>query len=94
MKITDKEFCEMYSSYYGETIDNISQLVSSTFDGEELKEFIEHCIKCKNNGVSDDVNQQSELLLAYEQSKCPENCVVCECQVKNDVNDFLANNCG
>lgn len=51
MKITDKEFCEMYSSYYGETIDNIAQLVRSTFDGEELKEFIEHCIKCKNNGI-------------------------------------------
>ena len=51
MKITDKEFCEMYSSYYGETIDNIAQLVRSTFDGEELKVFIEHCIKCKNNGI-------------------------------------------
>ena len=55
MKITDKEFCKMYSSYYGETIDNIAQLVRSTFDGEELKEFIEHCIKCKNNVVLDDV---------------------------------------
>ena len=42
--ITDKEFCEVYSSYYGEKIDNINQLVQITLTGEELKDLIEHFI--------------------------------------------------
>ena len=44
MELTEKEFCEMYSSYYGERIDSIKQLTLSSFNGVELKEFIEHCI--------------------------------------------------
>ena len=54
MKITDKEFCKMYTSFYGEEIDKVVQLVKSTFTGEELKEFIEHCIKL--NSLFIDVN--------------------------------------
>lgn len=42
--MTDKEFCEVYSSYYGEKIDNINQLVQTTLTGEELKDLIEHFI--------------------------------------------------
>jgi hypothetical protein len=42
--MTDKEFCEVYSSYYGEKIDNIGQLVQTTLTGEELKGLIEHFI--------------------------------------------------
>jgi len=42
--MTDKEFCEVYSSYYGERIDNIKQLVKTTLTGEELKDLIEHFI--------------------------------------------------
>jgi len=42
--MTDNEFCEVYSSYYGEKIDNINQLVQTTLTGEELKDLIEHFI--------------------------------------------------
>jgi len=56
MKLTDKEFCKMYTAFYGEEIDKAGQLVSAKFTGEELKEFIDHCIKLSNNGVLGDVN--------------------------------------
>ena len=42
--MTDKEFCEVYSSYYGEKIDHIGQLVQTTLTGEELKGLIEYFI--------------------------------------------------
>jgi hypothetical protein len=47
--MTDKEFCDLYNSYTGEGsmmsgIDSLTQLKQHTFNGEELKEFIEHCI--------------------------------------------------
>ena len=41
-----------------------------------------------------DVSQQRELLLAYEQSKCPETWWMSKNQAENEVNDFIANNCG
>jgi hypothetical protein len=40
------------------------------------------------------VSQQRELLLAYEQSKCPETWWMSKNQAENEVNDFIANNCG
>lgn len=43
--MTEQEFCEFYSSYYGEKITNIKQLTLITFDGEELKDLIEEAIK-------------------------------------------------
>ena len=51
MKLKDKEFCKMYTSYFGEEIDKKKQLVKACFDGEELREFIEHCIEFKANSV-------------------------------------------
>jgi hypothetical protein len=42
--MTDKEFCEVYSSYYGEKMDHIGQLVQTTLTGEELKDLIEYFI--------------------------------------------------
>ena len=42
--MTVKEFCRIYSSYYGEEIDKVGQLTYASFSGEELKEFIEHAI--------------------------------------------------
>ena len=43
-ELTDAMFCEMYSSYHGEVIDNIRQLASANFNGKELKDFISHCL--------------------------------------------------
>jgi hypothetical protein len=43
--MTDSEFCSLYSSYYGEKIDQIGQLKQEVLSGEELKEIIEFFIK-------------------------------------------------
>jgi len=50
--MTESKFCEMYSSFYGEEIDKVGQLVKSSFSGAELKEFIEHCLKQANDGFT------------------------------------------
>jgi len=46
--MTDTEFCELDTDYYGELVDNIKQIKLRTFNGEELKEYVEHCIKFNN----------------------------------------------
>jgi hypothetical protein len=43
--MTDEEFCELYSSYYGEKVDKVNQVVQEVLTGEELKEIIEFFIK-------------------------------------------------
>jgi hypothetical protein len=43
--MTNKQFCKIYTSYYGEEIDKIGQLVQHVSDGEELKELIEFFIE-------------------------------------------------
>ena len=40
------------------------------------------------------VSHQRELLLAYEQSKCPKTWWMSKSQADCEVDDFLANNCG
>ena len=42
--MSEKEFCKIYSSFYGEEIDNIKQLVQHCSNAEELKELIEFFI--------------------------------------------------
>ena len=44
-KMSDGEFCRLYTAYYGDGIDKIGQLVSTTLNGEELKELIEFFIE-------------------------------------------------
>ena len=47
--MTDEEFCELYSSYYGEKVDKVGQVVQEVLTGEELKEIIEFFIEqCKS----------------------------------------------
>ena len=43
--MTNKEFCKLDTEFYGEVVDNIKQIRLRSFDGEELKEYVEHCIK-------------------------------------------------
>jgi hypothetical protein len=43
--MTDKEFCKLDTEFYGEVVDHIKQIKLRSFDGEELKEYVEHCIK-------------------------------------------------
>jgi hypothetical protein len=37
----EQEFLDFYTSYFGEKVDNVNQIVSHNFTGEELKEFFE-----------------------------------------------------
>jgi hypothetical protein len=43
--MTDKEFCKIYSAFYGEGINHLAQLVQTTMDGYELKELIEFFVE-------------------------------------------------
>ena len=43
--MTNEEFCKNDSSFYGEKVDNIKQIALRTFNGEELKEYVEHQVK-------------------------------------------------
>jgi hypothetical protein len=43
--MTKEQFCKIYTSYHGEEIDKIGQLVQTCMDGEELKELIEFFIE-------------------------------------------------
>ena len=44
-RMSDKEFCKMHTSYYGEEIDNINQIAFISFSGQELKEYVEHFLE-------------------------------------------------
>tara|TARA_R110002167_G_scaffold49273_10_gene144490 strand:- start:180 stop:362 length:183 start_codon:yes stop_codon:yes gene_type:complete len=46
----------------------------------------------KGNNFITDFSQQRELLLAYEQSKCPKTWWMSKSQAECEVDDFLANN--
>ena len=39
--MTDEQFCKIESALTGEPIDKVEQLVSKTFTGRELKEYLE-----------------------------------------------------
>ena len=43
--MSEQEFCKIYSSFYGEKIDKVGQLVKAVLSGEELKELIEFFLK-------------------------------------------------
>ena len=63
--MTDKEFCKLDTEYYGEVVDNIKQISLRSFNGEELKEYVEHCIKLNTLNIA----SVSQLLIAYEEYK-------------------------
>ena len=59
--MTDKEFCKLDTEYYGEVVDNIKQISLRSFNGEELKEYVEHCIKLNTLNIAS-VDSRRELL--------------------------------
>lgn len=48
--MSNEEFCKMVTAYDGEVIDDIKQIGLMSFNGEDLKEFIELCFELKDNG--------------------------------------------
>jgi len=72
--MTDKEFCKLDTEYYGEVVDNIKQISLRSFNGEELKEYVEHCIKLNTLNI-DDVSKKTEKQICYKDNKpCKYNC--------------------
>ena len=59
--MTDKEFCKLDTAFYGEEVDHIKQIALRTFNGEELKEYVEHCIKLHLLNIPDVVGQSEQL---------------------------------
>ena len=55
--MSNEEFCKLDTEFYGEVVDNVKQIKYRSFTGEELKEYVEHCIKLKNHGVIGDVSE-------------------------------------
>jgi len=37
--LSEEEFLKLYSGYYGESVDSIKQIITTSFSGEELLEF-------------------------------------------------------
>ena len=46
--MTDNEFLRLDTEFSGEKVDDIKQIVSRRFDGEELKEYVEYFIPPHN----------------------------------------------
>ena len=83
------------------TRENLKNQVNSKIVNDELseEEMIHDIMQMVDAHVTQQlilsgVSQQRELLLAYEQSKCPETWWMSKNQAENEVNDFIANNCG
>jgi len=74
--MTDKEFCKLDTEFYGEEVDHIKQISLRTFNGEELKEYVEHCIKLHLLTIPVVVGQ-SEQLETYEPDNFPK-CPLCK----------------
>ncbi len=49
----DQEFINIYNSYFGGEIDNPQQLKKHSFNGEELKEFVEYVLSYRYKRRSD-----------------------------------------
>ncbi len=46
--MTDQQFCKIESALTGEPMDKVEQLVSKTFTGRELKEYLEEAFALYN----------------------------------------------
>ena len=45
--LTDSEFLKLITNYYGEVVDDMSQVKLISFNGEELKDFLNYILKNK-----------------------------------------------
>jgi hypothetical protein len=44
IEMTNDEFCKIDNAFYGNAVDNIKQIKLRSFNGEELKEYVEAAI--------------------------------------------------
>ena len=81
---------ERFVNYeWNEVSDSLKESILKSIN-EALKQGFEKRVEVL---TLTDVSQQRELLLAYEQSKCPETWWMSKNQAENEVDDFIANNC-
>lgn len=43
--MTKKEFCDFFTNYYGEKVDNICQISNHSYTGTELYEFVSAALR-------------------------------------------------
>lgn len=66
--MTDEQFCKIESALTGEPIDKVEQLVSKTFTGRELKEYLEeafalHSVSdCKKLNIHECLNDLEKVI--------------------------------
>lgn len=73
--LNSRDFCTLYSTFYGEQIDCLEKLKHAVFDGHELFEFVKYIEQNLANGVQASeatailphVSNRRELLLAYHE---------------------------
>ena len=59
--MTNDEFCKIDNAFYGNAVDNIKQIKLRSFNGEELKEYVEaainytHCCETFKEDRKEDV---------------------------------------
>lgn len=72
MELTEKQFCQIVQGWDGELVDKIEQIALMSFNGEQLKEFIEHSIEFLNleskQGVSDSPQENGALPLVRQRN--------------------------
>ncbi len=78
--MTDKEFCKLDTEFYGEEVDHIKQIALRTFNGEELKEYVEHCIKLHLLNIPVVVSSKFYCAkeLQHPLKRCKDQCSWCE----------------
>jgi len=73
--MTNDEFCKIDNAFYGNAVDNIKQIKLRSFNGEELKEYVEAAINythCCTEFFCEDEDLQ------YSSKKCKEQCSSCK----------------
>lgn len=61
-------FEELYSGYFGETIDNVKQIAHHNFTGQELKDFV---IECQSQCLQQAVERITEKIKIIERNESP-----------------------
>jgi hypothetical protein len=85
--MTEDEFCKLYTSYYGEEISSIKQLVKCNMSGEELYEFSS---QVKNSVLKEAIEKIEKEMGIVGEDLCPK----CKNEATFQNWDYYCDNCG
>lgn len=71
--MTDEQFCKIETALTGEEIDKVEQLAFKSFDGRELKEYLEAAFALYNVSHCEECNDIHDLKVICE------DCITHEC---------------